>query len=431
MLKRVLVVMGLFAFLGFTSCGSDSTSTPTDTVQTDTPPSETTDVVDVDKVGEDTTSEAACVPSCDGKKCDEKDSCGKALCGCDTGSECNATTHACDVICVPDACGDKVCGVDSCGAADGCGKCQFGTCAADQKKCDCTPDCTGKDCGANGCGGFCGTDAAGLCANGSICTAGVCTAVGAFGVGSKISTMFIPETAEETGAVGTDIEGSACSDMDGDDAPNNGLGGLLGTLKGFGVDANAEITKMLAEGDINLVLEFPAAVAVPTYGPFLMNGYLCDATATAGEYTVNASSYLETGKPMISMEGAQITAGKLVAGPAEFTFSIPVMGMVLNLKISKAMIAADVVDATVVLHKGSIAGEIYKEDVIAAIEGAKEYCATAPNPPSECSYLDMVTPELLDTFITWDLDDGAGVSACVFMATTAAKITGLSPADAE
>jgi len=41
----------------------------------------------------------------------------------------------------------------------------------------------------------------------------------------------------------------------------------------------------------------------------------------------------------------------------------------------------------------------------------------------------MVSPELLDTFITWDLDDGTGVSACLFVSGGKAKINGLAPVE--
>jgi hypothetical protein len=109
------------------------------------------------------------------------------------------------------------------------------------------------------------------------------------------------------------------------------------------------------------------------------------------------------------------------------------MGMVLNLKISKAEIHGTVIAADaagVEFTGGAIAGEIFKEDVITAIEGAKAYCAAqGADAPKECSYLDMVSPELLDTFITWDLDDGTGVSACLFVSGAKAKINGLAPVE--
>jgi hypothetical protein len=200
-----------------------------------------------------------------------------------------------------------------------------------------------------------------------------------------------------------------------------------------GVDLNAELQGMIDEGELGLLLEFPADVALPTYGPFTLSAYFGKPDANPGEWLIDPQSYdPSTGKPLFYMEGSSITDGALVAGPGDFAFPVPVMGMVLNLKIAKAEIHGTVAAADaagVELIGGAVGGEISKDDVIAALEGAHAWCVVqGADAPKECSYLDMLTPELLDTFIAWDLDQGTGSSFCAFFSGIKARIKGLAPA---
>lgn len=76
----------------------------------------------------------------------------------------------------PATCADTgaICGTinDGCGKIITCGSCAPGTaCSADQKICNCVPDCSGKVCGPDGCGGLCGSG----CQTGYTCFAGACT----------------------------------------------------------------------------------------------------------------------------------------------------------------------------------------------------------------------------------------------------------------
>lgn len=97
-----------------------------------------------------------CVPQCGSGKICGPDGCGGSCGLCPGTSVCSANQKVCQ--CVPD-CKGRVCGPDGCGGS--CGLCLTGTdCSANGTSCVppvCKPNCVGKICGNNGCGGSCGT----------------------------------------------------------------------------------------------------------------------------------------------------------------------------------------------------------------------------------------------------------------------------------
>ena len=81
--------------------------------------------------------------------CGGKDRTGEDI--VDAGDQ-SSTPDGCVPFCGED--GEAQCGDDGCGGS--CGTCPAGNGCADNGKCECIPDCTGKECGSDGCAGICG-----------------------------------------------------------------------------------------------------------------------------------------------------------------------------------------------------------------------------------------------------------------------------------
>jgi hypothetical protein len=108
--------------------------------------------------------QSPCKPECNGKECGD-DGCGGQCGDCGTDAVCqDGVCAGCDQGCEPFQCGAV------CGGAD-CGSCEEGfLCDTDGLcKCDCQPQCAGKECGPDSCLGSCGA-----CASGQACKSGQC-----------------------------------------------------------------------------------------------------------------------------------------------------------------------------------------------------------------------------------------------------------------
>ena len=456
MVKRAFFLVLVLSLATVVRCGGDSggdsdTTQPTDTVGTDTAGTDTTGT-DTTVKPDGETPETACTPDCDGKVCGDdgcEGTCGACAGTCsDDQSECIVCEPACD----GKACGDDGCG-GSCGSCTGTDTCNAGVCEP------CVPACDGKVCGDDGCEGSCGT-----CGANEVCNATQTACEGvSFGKASHFNALYIPGTADEAyaGADFTNIGGSVCLDINGDGTIDNGLGALLGTLQGFGVDANGEILKLFQEGTTNILLDLGAD---PEAAPFDLNGYLGDPGAAAGEYTVNADSFVD-GEPMIHFAGAELSGGKMELGPITFPLGALLAGFLADAGIPPLDITLDKVqlvgtvdgaidDMGVAFKDGTLAGAIFKADLDKALYLARKWCAEDPEAPADiCGYLQMADMSLIETFLTWDQDiDGCGkklqvydandpmvvvgeedncqaVSACIFWGSDKAKITGLTPAE--
>jgi hypothetical protein len=427
MLRRTMFFLLALSLVAFIACGGDDaeTSTTEDTAGGgDTSTADTTEDASAEP---DAGDKDVCEPACEGKVCGD-DGCGGTCADCDPGHVCSDDQSACE--CVPN-CDGKTCGDDGCDGS--CGECDEGSCVAGAC---CVPDCTDLECGGDGCGGSCGE-----CADG-ICQAGTCGEVG-FGLGSRMSAMYIPELPEATGdESGIDaLAGAVCLEVGGEEGPDNGLGALLETLADFGVNANEEIAGMMEEGAFNIILDFPTDTTATDYGPFDLTGYLGEIDEGTGEYMVDPASFTDSGAPMIGFDGAVIGAdGVLTAGPADFFFSIPISGLTLDLTISQAQAVSTITEVAAdgVAHAGgTIGGAIFKADLASALDAAAEYCETAEEPPQECSYLSMVDMSIIETLVTFDQEfpgcgkeiegevDCTAISACVFIAGEKAVIGGL------
>jgi hypothetical protein len=338
-----------------------------------------------------------------------------------------------ECVCEPD-CYGKECGDDGCGEL--CGACPgFNSSCSDWGECVCEPDCWGKDCGSDGCGGTCGTCWEGVCDNGE------CEDWSP-GQGSRVYSMFIPRYPEDSGSTSglPGLNGSFCLDVDGDGQVDNGLGAVLDSIAGFGVDANAEIAAQLESEDLNLLLDFDGS-GLSSYGPYMIMGYYGIATGYQS-YEIGTDSFNDSGGPLIALSGANTDwAGHVTAGPSDLGLPLSFQGLPMNLTLGMTRFAADLTNQTeggVAFEDGAIGGAIYKADIALAVEAAQLYCESSPSPPPECDYMGMVNMSLIETMVSFDLDlPGCGkvyegqincqaVSLCVFLAGSPASISGMA-----
>ena len=337
-----------------------------------------------------------CVPDCDGKQCGF-DGCD-AECGwCDYG-ECIEGT--CE--CTPD-CAGKECGPDGCGGeCGGCGA--YDVCVA--ALC-CTPDCTGKECGTDGCGGPCGTCAQGICVD------GIC-AEAHLGTLSRLDAVWIPGTPDETGDDLPDLPrlaGAVCPDVTGDGVPDDGLGPLLGTLAGFGVDGNAELDKLTSdEGPTALLFDFGNVTSMADQGPFPVAGYFGVLEGTPPALAVSTASFDADGQPWFLLQNGSLSDGQVAAGPSSAFLPLGSAydGLPLTFPLEHARLTATLqsaTDAGVDFTGGVLSGLLFKADLDHMLYAARVYCATSPDaPPDMCGYIQMADMPLVETFLSWDLE---------------------------
>ena len=299
----------------------------------------------------------------------------------------------------------------------------------------CVPDCWGKECGSDGCGGTCGSCWEGVCDNGQ------CESWSP-GQGSRVYSMYIPQYPDEGGSASglSGLWGSSCLDVDGDGYMDNGLGALMETLAGFGVDANGELANMLAEEDLNLLLDFDGT-DLSSYGPYTILGYYGVATGYQS-YAIGTDSFGVDGSPLLSISGASTDwSGHVTAGPDDVDLAVVFQGMPMDLTVGNTRFSADLVDQTaggVAFENGTLGGALFKVDIANALDIAALYCETAPEPPQECSYLSMVDMSIIETLVTFDLEfPGCGkvydgqvnceaISLCLFLAGSPASIGGVA-----
>ncbi|MCB9785111.1 MAG: hypothetical protein H6744_00330 [Deltaproteobacteria bacterium] len=179
-------------------------------------------------------------------------------------------------------------------------------------------------------------------------------------------------------------------------ADDGNINDLLGTLASFGVDANAEIAATVSEGTLILLLDLlgfdgmPTSTAVldlligadietqpdPTCG---VGGKL----EAACDWVTSDSSYDELGMPLVSVPVSAVGDGKLVAGPAKISFTIPLTdGLDLDLQIQNGRVLGDISGAFDVTN-GRICGQVPKQSIKDALNAS---CA-GPNAPSFCSFI--------------------------------------------
>ena len=378
-----------------------------------------------------------CTATCT-DKCGTVDTCE---CGdCEAGYYCTAD-NACDCDAVTN-CEGKECGDDGC--EGNCGECNANSVCEDGM-CVCTPDCDGKECGADGCGGTCGDCGDKICDADKKCQAKAedCPPVDyEFSADTqKINQMEIGKGGHPGEALDVDNDPDTCAPADDcEGGLNNQLSGLLKQLAQF-VDADAEITTALDEGQIILLSE---NVGLATDGSvFTINMYIgeavadketCDFQADLCEYVAKPDSLDPiTCLPHIMFDNATITDGKLFAGGADsvFKFAIPISeGIIFDVAASMATISGDYdenADPPAIVN-GLIGGAVRKDKLMEAVDLIPE---DAGLPVSA----EMIK-NLLDMFVVPDVDtddDGEpdAASIGVKFGTIPGTITGWEEAAAE
>jgi hypothetical protein len=147
-------------------------------------------------------------------------------------------------------------------------------------------------------------------------------------------------------------DGTCCFDYDGNDTPDNGLGSLLTDLgPTLGLDVNGTIASSIADGTIAIVLEHDGLTSTAVGTKFAMNFLLADPSdaanpapveAGANKYLINPASFDAGVWPQARTENAEILAGnKIVAGPGRLVLRLELLGITLDLIISKARIEGE------------------------------------------------------------------------------------------
>jgi len=331
--------------------------------------------------------------------------------------------------CLP-ACGGRECGSDGCG--DVCGSCTAPeTCQ--QGWCEpCVPQCEGRVCGFDGCFGTCG-DCGELWCSGD----GTACLEVAWQPGSRLTAAVFPGFADESGDAYTSYDeglaGAACLDVDGDEVLDDGLGALLGTLQGFGVDANAELAKALhgGEGAVVLFLE-------PGEASDRLIAWAATPGTAADAWVVDHAP--SKGQPILDLAPASLHDGRLNAENPSMSLD----GLVALLEqgafqstspvtLGLARVVARV-DGTVDAEgtrfaAGALGGVVYKADLDRVLFEARTWCATDPEAPADvCGYLQMADMSLIETFLTWDQDlPDCGKELLIYDANDPMRVVGSEP----
>jgi len=280
----------------------------------------------------------------------------------------------------------------------------------------CVPDCTGnKICGDDGCQGLCGTcddPTKPVCAVDQLsCVAIACDLPATWGKAGVVATMESPGTADAT------FIKEQCPDFSGDGNGDNGLKSLASTI-------NPELKKALDGGTIGIIFEFKDVTNFTDTASFQLVGLIGEPEAAgSNNYLLDQMSYkIDTPNgeclPLISFEGAKITASALAAGPSEFVLSIPVeaLGGILAFTLQKAQIKATLTDDGVNATGGVIAGVLTKEQVDATLAKIKANCAV--NPTDICDYIGTAEAFLPMLFDLDENKDGKKDAASICMKFT-------------
>lgn len=200
----------------------------------------------------------------------------------------------------------------------------------------------------------------------------------------------------DTFAVASEEE-PCCFDYNGDGAPDNALGGILGLLG----DVNASIQEGIDSGSIVIALEHAGLTSFDG-GDFTVNFWLASwdgitAIDPAGGNTIVIDpAAIDAGtQPQAYVPGAVLAGTDVTAGPGTIALSIDLLGAPISLTISGARISAQVNTAAsslengVALTDGKIGGYVKLEDLFTAVNA---YAGT-------CTCLGL--PAQTD-LITWD-----------------------------
>jgi hypothetical protein len=351
-----------------------------------------------DTTDEDTTPDA-CAPDCEGAQCGP-DGCGGSCGDCGAGMACEGGICVGSDACAL-ACEEAECGPDGCGGS--CGECPAGHQCNDWGKCLCAPDCEGRECGDDGCGGSCGT--CGEC----MCIAGSCTGCGEDDVAVRARALFIPMSAPYGGAESGDPElaGAVCPDLTGDGAPDNAFAELFDVV--MPLLPYDDVNQILADGldDRSLNLLFTDVMTASEASPLIVAGFAAPDDDEPSVYWMDPAAYGDDGTPQMGFSGVEVLdGGGFVSSENDITLTFNAIGFTMGMPITRAWLSGALPEGpdVPVVHHGVLAGAIFRADILLALDMARQVCATMLTPPPECSYLDMLTPDMVDNFVTFDLD---------------------------
>jgi hypothetical protein len=169
-----------------------------------------------------------------------------------------------------------------------------------------------------------------------------------------------------------------CFDYDGNGVADNSLGTLLEDLgPTLGVDVNATIAESIADGTIAIVLEHDGLTSTNAGTTFAMNFLLAEPSdpanpapnvAGGNKYLINPASFDAGTWPQARAEGSKIEAGnKVIAGPGRIVLRLDLLGIQLDLVISKARIEGELdlansnlTDKGVAIQEGAKLGGIIR-----------------------------------------------------------------------
>lgn len=343
------------------------------------------------------------------------------LVGCGSEEEGGTTTPTTDTVSGGDtAKSDTAAGTDAAtGGTDATSAGTDATAGTDAvvKPKTCDPACTGDQ--------FCD-----LTADPPVCKAATC----------QLPTTFGP-TIQKVSVVKLLAPTAGC-DLDDDGKPNN----VVGKVVNLYAAVNDTIAEQIADGGLNILFE---GKDWKTDGSaFAVSGLIGDVDASNADcdvisetanckYTINPSSYNKGGAAgtcpaLIGFSDAKVSGGKMSAGAgggSTFGLTLPIQGIVLDLKISKAQVTADVTDdsAWKSSKNGQICGVIAKKDLEAAIEALPEDLLAQIG--GKAAALQLING-LLAPDIDLD-DDGAkdAISVAIGFESVSGQITGITPAE--
>lgn len=229
-------------------------------------------------------------------------------------------------------------------------------------------------------------------------------------------------------------------DLDEDGVPNN----VLGKIITLAATINDTITESVKDGTIVILLApnefksdgtaFTCDLLIGDVDPSTKD---CDATkADACKYTVSTSSYNQLASAakcpaLVTFDPVSVKDGKLTAGgdKQNFDLNLPVVGINLKLRISRAQLKGDQSDATAwkSTKNGMLCGVLSEDDLNAAIDAV-------PDEALASTGIDKATIKgLLPTILKSDIDtDGDGtpdaMSVALSLETFAASVTGFTAA---
>ncbi len=229
-------------------------------------------------------------------------------------------------------------------------------------------------------------------------------------------------------------------DLDDDGVANN----VLGKIITLAATINDTISDSVKDGTIVILLApnefktdgtaFTCDLLIGDIDPSTKD---CDATkADACKYTVSTSSYDQLAKAtkcpaLVTFDPVKVKDGKLTAGgdKQNFDLNLPVVGINLKLRISRAQLKGDQSDATAwkTTKSGMLCGVLSEDDLNAAIDAV-------PDEALASTGFDKATIKgLLPTILKSDIDtDGDGtndaMSVALSLETFAASVTGFTAA---